>query len=136
MPVAPDSMASPEDAESLLVIAQRNAAKPRTQMKMHKVRNPKTGETAIVSQQNMRDLVRIDGWVVVPDNPGPPKADAPAPVTAVEEDEDIGEDVDTPREPNELDLLRDEYKRLSGKEADKRWGKKALSEKIDLLSDE
>lgn len=135
MPVSPSSMARPEDAESMLSIAQKNASRPKPPQKMFTIRNPLTGETAEVSQQNMRDRVRIDGWVVVPKNEGPPQPDAPVPAAA-KEDEDVGETIDTPREPTELDLLRDEYERLSGKEADKRWGKKVLSEKIALLNDE
>ena len=118
----------------------KNAKRPaRPEDKIVHVKDPADGKVYPLAIHAARDKIRLDGWTMVVDNERPkadePSAtaevpDAPAPV-------DIGEEPETEKEPTELDLLRDEYTKVSGgKEADKRWGKKVLQEKIAFFSDD
>ncbi len=118
---------------STIGLPKGNSRPMRAEDTLTKVTDPATGKVYEMSRSNARDKVRIDGWTMAVDK-APPQ---PAEAVAKEEpkvDDDIGEfdTMEDKKEPTELDLLRKEYEDVSGKEADKRWGKSALQNRIEL----
>ena len=123
--------------------ATRKSAEP-----MVHVRNPKTGEVAEVSQQNGRDMTRLNGWVYHAASNEVPAADAqgteelevvsernPQDEETTAEQAEVVEQKETdPSKMNPLDKLRYDYKTLTGEEPDMRWGKKKLDELIEAAT--
>lgn len=122
----PDEIQSFSGLQSII---DAHGQSPRTAVQTMRVRDPETGNVYEMSIWNARDKVRLDGWLL--DEP------PPEPVALTEgKDKDAPPEVEAAKKPLvELEALRAEYYEVTGKKADGRWGKKALSTKIELAKE-
>lgn len=116
----------------------RKVRKPVGEHEDLQVKHPETGEIKTVSRQNFGDYIRLMGWE--PYHAPEPKRVAPEEVEefldSKVEEIDRAEEVaivapDDPNDMDELQLLRHQYKTLTGETPDQRWGKKRIQEALD-----